>query len=119
ACSASQLRIRFDYRCFHTVFDHLWARFGHTDLPPLTVHQHERRGYAREHGNIQHLQQECVMATSGRRITFPNPNDFAPSSPPVTLTRDKALQFYNEQTGESAKKITKKVVEAITDHARS
>lgn len=54
----------------------------------------------------------------GRKLKFPNPNDYAAKHPVALCPADRVLGLYEQETGKSAKRIAKKVKEWFSAEAQ-
>jgi len=57
--------------------------------------------------------------TSLAKKKFPNPNDYPPNSPAVLCPAGRVIGLYNQDSGDTAKRLAKKVRKWFADVARA
>jgi len=53
-----------------------------------------------------------------RKFKFPLPKDYKPAEPAVICPADRVIDLYNQESGDTAKRIAKKVRKWFSDEAR-
>lgn len=53
----------------------------------------------------------------GRPFVFPIPHNYSPASPPLLCDRDRVLALYNQDSGDTAQRVTPKVEEWFIQRA--